>query len=137
MFRDAGGMVPFRGRGATWIAEAMLSRREAPRSRHTEAPRHRGTRPNSPLCLNASVCRLAGVLSGQRVGTHLELHEFSLRALPSLDVPHEVRAVVGVERAPFPTCIRIVDASVEPARVEAERIRHAQRRPLLRLRIED
>src|SRR5438094_737113 len=67
---------------------------------------------------------------GERIGPDLELDDLALRTFSAFDVPDEVRAVVRVERTTFPTGIRIVDAAVEPARVEAERVRHAQRRPL-------
>src|SRR5687768_13212674 len=69
----------------------------------------------------------------QRIGPHLELHQLALGPLAAFDVPHEVRAVVGVERAALPAAVGVVDAAVEPAGVEAERIRNAQRHPAPRL----
>src|SRR5262245_22515271 len=76
-------------------------------------------------------------LAREWIRPHLELHELALGPLTAFDVPHEVRAVVGVERATFPAGLWIVDAAVEPARIEPQWIRHAQSRPLLRLRIEN
>ena len=40
--------------------------------------------------------------ASQRVWPQLELDDLSLRALAAFDVPHEVRSVIGVERAAFP-----------------------------------
>jgi len=72
----------------------------------------------------------------ERIGPDLEVHGFAERALAAFRVPDQVRAVVRPEAAPFPTGRRIVDAAVEPAVIEAERIRHAQRRPVARCGIQ-
>src|SRR5688572_23047982 len=76
-------------------------------------------------------------LPRQRIRTHLELDELALRPHAAFDVPHVVRAVVGVESAALPAGARVVDAAVHPARIEPERVRHAHRHPLARLRIQD
>ena len=49
----------------------------------------------------------------------------------SLDVPVEVRPVVGPEAAALPAGIGIVDPPVEAARIEAEGVGHAQPLPTL------
>src|SRR5687768_12354209 len=72
----------------------------------------------------------------KRIVADLELHHLALGPLAAFDVPHEVGAVVRPQGATLPPGLRIVDARVHAARVEAERIRHAQRDPLTRLRIE-
>src|SRR5579864_373787 len=75
-------------------------------------------------------------LASQRIGPQLEFHDFALCTLTAFYVPDEVRPIVGVERAALPSDIGIVDAAVHPARVESKRIRNAEIRPLLGLRVE-
>ena len=75
-------------------------------------------------------------LARQRIGSDLELHGLAERSLPSFRVPDQVRAVIGPEPTAFPTRRRIVDSAIEPAMIEAERVRHAQRRPVAGLGIE-
>src|SRR5688572_11661535 len=48
------------------------------------------------------------------------------RALAAFDQPGRAIAIGSPEAAAFPTCLRIVNASVEALRVEAQRIRHPQ-----------
>src|SRR5438034_9815632 len=73
----------------------------------------------------------------QRVRSNLKVQKLPPGPLPPFDVPHEVRPVIRPDSTSFPAGVRIVDAAVEPARVEAEWIRDVQRDPLLRLRIQD
>src|SRR5215467_7595481 len=80
--------------------------------------------------------RPEGLLSCERIRPDLELDDLPLRALAAFDVPDEVRAVVRVERAALPSCARVVDAPVHPARIEAERVRNAQFGPVARPRIQ-
>src|SRR5687768_11615294 len=93
-------------------------------------------RKSLPFAVSARRSALSASSAREGVGPQLEFHQLALGALAAFDVPHEVRAVIRIEPATFPAAVRIVDASVEPARIEAERIRHTQRRPLLLLRIQ-
>src|SRR6516164_2141090 len=69
-------------------------------------------------------------LASQRIGPDLELHNLALCAFAALDVPHEVRAIVGVERTDLPARVRIVDTAIHSSRVESERIGDAEVGPL-------
>src|SRR5438552_12517132 len=75
-------------------------------------------------------------LPRQRIRADLELHDLALRALSAFDMPDKMCPVVRVKRPALPSGASVVDAPVHAARVEAERIRDAQRRPLARLRVE-
>src|SRR6185436_13375397 len=96
------------------------------------------------ICASSSACTrrrekvwvIMDRSTSERVRPDLELDDLSFRALPALDVPDEVRAVVRVQATPLPSGAGIVDAAVHAARVEAEGIRHPQRDPLARLRIQ-
>src|SRR5271167_4399129 len=74
-------------------------------------------------------------LALQRVFADLDFNFLTLGTLSTFDVPHEVRAVVGPDCAVLPSCepsrsCRAIDAGIQSTRVEAERIRNTQRRPL-------
>src|SRR5690606_8457443 len=89
-----------------------------------------GRRPKTPAA------RATTRSAGERIRAGLELDGLGLRARAALDVPDEVRAVVRVERPSLPAERRVVDAPVHAALIEAERIRHTERVPLTRLRIQ-
>src|SRR5690554_6945566 len=72
----------------------------------------------------------------ERVWPDLELDELAEGALAALGMPDEVRAVVRVERAALPTRFGVVDTAVQATVVEAERVRHTQRRPAAVLRVQ-
>ncbi len=55
-------------------------------------------------------------------------------ALAALDVPVQIRSVVGPEAASLPTAVGIVNPPVQPAGEEAERIRDPQHHPFFGLR---
>src|SRR5262245_8358774 len=65
-------------------------------------------------------------LMRERIWPHLPVRSQRLRALAAFYEPRGPIAVRGPEPASLPTCTRIVDAAVEPLRIEAHRIRHAQ-----------
>ena len=98
----------------------------------SEGPEHHPEDGDQGLTHATSLLRLAS----QRIRADLELHDLALGTLAAFDVPHEVCAVVGVQRTALPPSVRIIDASVQTAAVEAQRIRNAERGPLLRRRIQ-
>src|SRR5215510_10049830 len=67
-----------------------------------------------PVC----ACLIVGfllALARQRVRSDLELRDLAFRPFAALDVPHEMRPVVRVQRATFPAGVGIVDPAVHPA----------------------
>src|SRR5512140_1919515 len=62
----------------------------------------------------------------QRIGPQLEVRDLRPLALPALLMPRRLLVVPRPESPAFPAGFRVVDAAVEPAREEPERIRHAQ-----------
>src|SRR5437764_759535 len=89
----------------------------------------------APVC-STRLMVMSGSLLCERIRTNLELYQLSPRSLAPFDMPHEMCAVIRVEGAAFPAAVRIVDAAVEAARVEPERIRDAQRDPFFRLQVQ-
>src|SRR5215831_3654981 len=75
-------------------------------------------------------------LMRQRIRTKLEFHELALSTFAAFNVPHKVSAVVRIQRTAFPSGADIVDAGVQSARIEPQRIRNAEVGPLFRLRAE-
>src|SRR5215831_915247 len=55
------------------------------------------------------------------------------RALAAFVVPWVAIRPAGPQPAPFPAGLRIVDAAVDRLRVEAERVRNTEDRPLARI----
>src|SRR5206468_5493875 len=68
----------------------------------------------------------AGSLARERVRTQLELHDLARRPLAAFHVEGCARTDGRPQAAPLPAGIRVVDASVHPLRVEAERVRYPQ-----------
>src|SRR5437762_5384619 len=97
-------------------------------------PRAWSPEPNA-IWLQTSGSRLRA-LPRERIRPNLEVHDLAFGPLAPFHVPDEVRAVVRPESAALPPGVRIVDASVHAARIEAKGVRHAQRRPFSRLGIE-
>src|SRR5262245_17795022 len=62
----------------------------------------------------------------ERIRSDLPMRSQRFGALAALDEPRGPIAVGGPEAASLPACARIVDTSVEPLRIEAHRIGHAQ-----------
>src|SRR4051794_38386894 len=75
-------------------------------------------------------------LTRQGIRPDLEVHDFALGPFPAFDVPYEVGAVIRPEPSAFPSAVRVVDAAVHAARIEAERIGNAELDPFFRLRVE-
>src|SRR4051812_43908661 len=71
----------------------------------------------------------------QRIGPQLKMRGERPCALAAFNQPRRPIAVGRPQAAPLPAAVRIVDAAVEPFRVEPERIRHAQHdHPTIRIR---
>src|ERR1043165_6354350 len=70
------------------------------------------------VLLDALVC--------QRVGPDLDVHGTRLGTLAAFLQPRRAVAVGAPQAAPFPACVRIVDARIQPLGEEAERVRNAQ-----------
>src|SRR3954451_18787148 len=106
---------------------------------------HRGTRPmggSGPPTLKDLMAGLNGAITAlvisarrarlvrQRIGPQLEVRRERLRPFAALDQPRRAVAVCGPQPTALPARIRIVDAAVEALRIEAERIRNADRHHL-------
>src|SRR4029450_10856017 len=101
--------------GRTLMATSRSSRGSRARYTSPIPPLRRGPTTSYgpsrvPACTDTALVRR--LLSRQRIGTNLELDDLALGPFAALDVPDEVRAVVRVQRAAFPSGIGIVDAAV-------------------------
>src|SRR5947208_16136996 len=104
------GTRPMRGRGPPTLKNVMA-----------------GTSPAiTALVISARRARLVR----QRIGPQLEVRRERLRPFAALDQPRRAVAVCGPQPTALPARIRIVDAAVEALRIEAERIRNADRHHL-------
>src|SRR5262245_10461099 len=63
----------------------------------------------------------------QRIGPQLDVHGDGLAALPTFPEPRRPVTAGGPQAAALPAGLWIVDASIEPLGVEAERVRDTQR----------
>src|SRR5688500_15461584 len=69
-------------------------------------------------------------LSRQRIRPELEPERLAGGPLPPLHMEGGARADSGPEATPLPAGVRVVDAPVQPLRVEPHRIRDAEDDPL-------
>src|SRR5688500_15074615 len=67
---------------------------------------------------------------GERIGTHLEVHDLAGRPLARLHVKRRSRAHGCPQPPALPPGLRIVDPAIQPLRVEPGRVRDAKYDPL-------
>src|SRR5438045_1323851 len=122
-------------RGRAWATSARRARSSTPTSRRITTSR----RPPTWRCSSSASpsswwkfrwWRWSTTKRRNSVGEwtrpQLEAHDFGPRAFAALQVEGSARRDGRPEAAALPAFLRIVDAAVEPLRVVAERIRHAQ-----------
>src|SRR4051812_2739351 len=86
----------------------------------------------APRCApGASVIVLSwdDALLRQSVRPDLELDDLARRPFAAFHVERSTGADRGPQTLPLPAAVRVVDATIHPLGVEAERVRHAQDDP--------